>query len=142
MPRLPENEVTVSDLMEWDRLRVQLTSVRNAEMLLRKKIFNHYFPAPKEGTNTAPLANGYVLKGNFPITRDVDTALLKVLLEQFNEAHISADSLIEYKAALVLRAYRTLTAEQQHLFDQCLIIKPGSPALDIVLPAKAAKAQG
>jgi hypothetical protein len=40
----------------------------------------------------------------------------------------------------VLKEYRTLPEEQHQLFDQCLIVKPGSPALEIVLPAKAKKA--
>ena len=39
-----------------------------------------------------------------------------------------------------IKEYRELTAEQTQLFDQCLIVKPGSPALEIVLPKKRAAA--
>lgn len=137
MTQLPEHDVTLADLVEWDALRQQLARVKAAEMVLRTKIFKGYFPAPVEGTNNAPLANGYVLKGKFTITREVDPGALQALKDELLKAAISADKLVTYKPSLAVAEYRKLTAEQQHLMDQCLIIKAGSPALEIVLPAKA-----
>lgn len=140
MTSIPANTVTPADLIEWDRLQEELKRIKAAEMLLRQKIFAAYFPSPKEGTNDAPLAAGWVLKGKHTINREVDSGALEALKPALLEAGMRADSLIQYKLSLVLKEYRTLTAEQTQLFDQVLIVKPGSPALEIVLPAKAKKA--
>lgn len=140
MTSIPANTITPADLIEWDRLQEELKRIKTAEMLLRQKIFAAYFPTPKEGTNDAPLAAGWVLKGKYTINREVDPGALGALRPQLVEAGIKADDLVQYKPSLVLKEYRTLTAEQAQLFDQVLIVKPGSPALEIVLPAKAKKA--
>ena len=140
MTTLPEHTVTVQDLVEWEALAQQLKRVKAAEMLLRMKIFHGFFPNPVEGTNDVPLQNGYVLKGKYSITREVDNAAFQVLAETLRGAGIFTDKMVQYKPSLVKLEYNKLTAEQQHLFDQCLIIKPGSPALEIVLPAKVKKA--
>lgn len=136
MVQLPEHTVTQKDLEAWYQLQLELKRIKASEMLMRMKIFKHYFPAPAEGTNTAPLADGYVIKATYPITRDVDPGALQALKDTLLEQGVRADELVQYKPSLVVKEYRTLTAEQQHLFDQCLIIKPGSPGLEIVLPAK------
>lgn len=139
MSEIPANAVTQDDLNEWYKLAAELKRVKAAEMLLRQKIFHAYFPAPKEGTNSHPLADGWVLKAKYPINREVDQGALAAYKEKFVEANINADALVQYKPELRLSAYRELTEEQRQLFDHALIVKPGSPALEIVLPAKAAK---
>jgi hypothetical protein len=141
MVQIPDNSVGQKDLEEWYLANEQLAKLKAREMMLRKRIFNHYFPTPKEGTNDAELPDGYVLKATYPITRTVDEAGLSVLKEQFVEAKISTDKLVSYKPSLVVSEYRTLTAEQQQLFDQALIIKPGTPALEIVQPKKPKQAK-
>jgi hypothetical protein len=140
MTNIPANTVSQEDLAEWYRLQEELKKIKASEMLLRQKIFAFYFPAPKEGTNDAPLDGGYVLKGKHTINREVDPGALGALKDKLLEAGIKADALVQYKPSLVLKKYRTLTEEQHQLFDQCLIVKPGSPALEIVSPAKAKKA--
>lgn len=140
MTSIPANTVSQEDLAEWYRLQEELKKIKASEMLLRQKIFAAYFPSPKEGTNDAPLDDGYVLKGKHTINREVDPGALGALKDKLLEAGIKADALVQYKPSLVLKEYRTLTEEQRQLFDQCLIVKPGSPALEIVLPAKAKKA--
>jgi hypothetical protein len=142
MTLIPPNTVTAEDMSSWYQMQEQLKKLKAAEMLLRQKIFGFYFPAPKEGINTIPLDAGWVLKGKHTISREVDPGAFGALKEQFLKAGIAADSMVQYKPSLFMKEYRTLTEEQMHLFDQCLIVKPGSPALEIVLPAKAAKATG
>lgn len=141
MTAIPQDAVTQADLDEWYRLQDQLKKIKASEMLLRTKIFKHLFPNPVEGTNNYPLAEGWVAKGKYTINREVDPGALGAYRPKLAEAGINADMLVQYKPSLVLGEYRKLTAEQQQLFDACLIIKPGSPALEIVLPAKAAKKQ-
>lgn len=139
MSTLPENVATVQDLVIWNEMQVQLKKLKDEEMALRRRIFATYFPNPVEGTNNVPLAQDWILKATYPITRDIDIGALQALSPKLVEAAISVDKLIQYKPSLIIKEYRTLTAEQNHLFDQCLVIKPGSPALEIILPAKAKK---
>lgn len=146
MVAIPPNECTLNDLFEWYKLQDQLKRVKASEMLLRQKLFKHHFRAPDEGTNTLELnplleaagipPDGRVLKGGHVINREVDEASLKVLATQFQEAGIKVADLIKWKPSLAVGEYRELTKEQRALFDQCLIIKNGSPTLEVVLPAK------
>lgn len=136
---LPQNELTQDDLNEWYRLKEELSRVKTKELLLRKKIFNACFPQPVEGTNNFPLTGGFVLKGKYTLSRDIDIGTFQAMREEFLNAGINYDSLVQYKPSLLLKNYRELTAEQLILFDQCLIIKEGSPALEIVLPKKETK---
>lgn len=140
MTTIPENEVTAADLAEWYRIQEELKKVKAREMLLRQKIFKFYFPTPTEGTNNFDLPDGYVLKGKHTINRDIDPGAFQVLRKTFEEAGIHPDALVQYKPSLVKKEYNTLTEEQKQLFDQALIVKPGSPALEIVLPKKRAAA--
>jgi hypothetical protein len=139
MTGIPQNTVTQADINAWYEMQEQLKKLKASEMILRTKIFKAFFPTPKEGTNTAPLAEGWVIKGTFSIIREIDVGALDALGEVFEKAHISKDKLVKYTPSLKKAEYNTLTEEQKKLFDNALIIKPGSPSLEIVLPAKAAK---
>ena len=139
MVTVPENEITQADLEKWYKLANELKSIKAQEILLRKKIFAGKFPDPIEGTNTCPLEDGWVLKGTYSLDRAIDQGAFDAIKEKLEEENVSPDSLVQYKPSLVKRAYNTLTAEQRNLFDQCLIIKPGSPSMTIVLPASAKK---
>jgi len=137
MVQIPENTVTEADLSTWYNLQLELKRIKAAEILLRTKIFNSIFTKPKEGTNSfVELSKGYILKGKYTLNREIDIGTFQALRQQFEEAGIHPDSLIKWEPDLKIREYRELTEEQMKLFDQCLIIKPGSPALEIVLPKK------
>lgn len=140
MVEIPENEVTQADLSQWYTMQEELKKLRAAEMLLRQKIFKAFFPVPSEGTNNHELSDGWMLKGKHTINRDIDPGAFQVLRKQFEDAGIHPDALVQYKPSLVKREYNMLTEEQRHLFDQALIVKPGSPSLEIVLPKKRAAA--
>lgn len=123
-----------SDVLELKKLKVR-------EMMLRKRIFNHYFPTPLEGTNTFILPDDYQLKGNYKIDRAVEHEPLVLLKDDFREKGISVDDLVEYKPSLILKNYRALSEENKTTFGQVLSIKPGSPSLEIKPPSKK-KAKG
>lgn len=147
MVAIPENTVTVEDLMKWDELQRQLKAVKAAEMLLRTKIYKFYFPEATtvEGTNNHPLAEGWLLKAKRTIDRKVDLPVLQAFAtkptaeepSKLEAAGIRLDDIVEWEPKLKLRAYRSLTDEQREVFDQVLTIKDGAPALEIVLPASA-----
>lgn len=136
MVQIPENEVSEQDLATWYAMQDQLSKLKIAEMLLRQKIFKAYFTAPTEGVNSAPLANGWVIKGTYKIDRKIDMALLTAFTPALRENGINPDHLIKYEPSLVTKEYRQLTAEQEKLFDQVLIVKPGAPSLEIVMPKR------
>lgn len=138
MVEVPENEVTQEDLSTWYEMAAQLKKLKAQEILLRKKIFGAAFPDPDEGTNNYDLADGYVLKGKHTIQRDIDEGAFGALKEKLREEKIIPEDLVQYKPSLVKREYNKLTEEEKQLFDQCLIVKPGSPALEIVLPKRKA----
>lgn len=146
MSAIPDNPVTMQDLMTWYVMVEDLAKLKANEVILRRKIFKHYFPTPDEGVNTHTLEDGYALKGDYKIDRKVDEAALVTLTPNFQEAGIKVDDLIRRKPELAVKEYRKLEGDTSdegkarlHLFDQCLIIKPSeTPALEIVLPKKAA----
>jgi len=138
---MPVEVVSQEDLETWYKLQEQLEKIKAQEMELRKKIFTAYFPNPVEGTNSAPLTEGWVLKAVYPIRREPEQAALEVLKEELRAKGIPVDNLIKYKPELVTAMYRQLTDEQRNLFDQVLVIKPGSPQMEVMLPKRKAKSK-
>jgi hypothetical protein len=146
---IPADMLTAKEVFDWYECTEELAKLKVREALLRARVFRHLVPVPKEGVNTIALAEspifagvdtqGYVLKADHKINRSVDEASLVVLQPKFQEALIVTDKLIKRKPELVIGEYRKLTAEQQQLFDQALIVKPGTPQLDIVLPVRKGK---
>lgn len=135
MVAIPANPVTMDDLVKWDNMKRQLAALKSEEAILRARIFGHYFPDPTEGTNTADLNGGWVIKGKHVITRSVDVAALTNLTPLLREKGYNIDKLIRYKPELSATEYKKLTPDQQRVFDQVLTIKNGSCGLEIVLPA-------
>lgn len=135
----PEEQATPEDLNIWYELIKQVAALAEQEMMLRKKIFATYFKDPKEGTNTAPLNAGWVLKATHKINRKVLIAELTTLTPELQAAGIVVEDVIKSKPELSVSAYKALDDAKRALFDRCLEIKPGSPALEIVLPKKAQK---
>lgn len=134
-----EPPVTMADLGAWFEMKKQLQALQASEMLLRKRIAKHYFPAPKEGTNTFVLPDGYRLQLVHGIDRKLDMPAFETLKDDFIKRGIPADHLIRYKVELALPAYRELTAEEQMVFDQCLTIKDSSPSMKVEKPSTKGK---
>lgn len=156
-------------LQEWQDAAAKVAAdakpLLDRERELRKEAFAMLFPEPKEGTNTVELANGWVLKGTYPIERKVDAALVQQLrtlklvdlspellgklcidpaafgsgTPVLEALRLNVDELLNYEPKLVVKPYRQLTAEQSLLFDRCLDSKPGSISMEITQPKKAAK---
>ena len=159
--------LTQEDLFEWYQLKEQLDDMKAKEMTLRLKIFKHYFPSPEEGTQNVRLPDGFVVKATYPIVRKIDPAHLdafrkltvkdvydqliamKMINDQttvdFNTPlttflNLNVDNLVKYDPDLIIKEYRTLTDEQRQFFEQCMEIKPGSPAIKIVPPSAKSQA--
>lgn len=138
MTAIPVNAVTQEDLNAWSQMQQQLSALKSAEMLLRIKIFKGLFPAPVEGTNSVPLGDeGWVIKAKYPITRKPDIALLTARAQELRAAGIPLDTVIRTVPELATGEYRKLTEEQRKMLDEVMDVKPGSPALEIMLPKRA-----
>lgn len=131
----PEEQLKL-DMIEWYKAAEAMAALKDREMALRVKLFKAFFPTPKEGTNSYDLPDGYVVKGVHVVNRAVDQAVLTTLSKEFAEAHIAIADLIKWKPDLVKSTYNTLSAEQKQLFDQALVIKEGTPQLEIVMPKR------
>ncbi len=136
---------TLADLARWFTMKAELGRLKSAEGLLRARLFRHWFPTPTEGTNTTPLndGTGALLKGVHVINRDVDPASLdalraSIVAEGSNLPKLDFGKLIKWKPEVVIKEYRTLTEEERNLFDQCLIVKPGSPQMEVKVPGGGA----
>ena len=143
MALIPEVVVTMQELIEWDELQKQMKALKVKEMLLRQRIYKHFFQAPVEGTNKHALNGGYILNAKRVVDRKVDLGTLQALSAEgalFQQKGINANMLIDWEPKLKLKEYRALSDERRAIFEQALIIKDGSPQMEIVLPAAAARA--
>lgn len=146
MVQVPQDQVTVNDLTVWFTMQEELKKLKASEMMLRKRIFGHYFPDPKEGTNTSVLPDTYQLKGVHVINRKIIEESMQALCyrpqlaegvygkSKLEEAGVRVDQLVKWKPELAISVYRELTEEQRHLVDQMLLIDAGSPQLKIEPP--------
>jgi hypothetical protein len=128
-------EVTPELLAEWYKAQKDLAFLKAREAQLRSIIFKNKFPNPVEGTNT-------VIKATHVINRNVDIGSLDALRaaqqqEGYNGPKVNLDEVIRWKPELSVTAYKALTAEEQMFVDQALIVKPGSPQLEITIPKRA-----
>lgn len=143
MAAIPETQVTMQDLIEWETCKADLAKLKSKEALLRNRIFSHYFPDPKEGTNSAPLAEGWLLKATYPISRKVDLGALRAATAEdgrFTLAKFDANPLVDWEPSVNMTAYRALPPDLKTMFEEALIIKPGMPQMEIMQPAAAKKA--
>lgn len=143
MVEIPENAVTQADLAEWYKLTEQLSDLKAKETVLRSRIYKYFFTNPVEGTNTYVLPDKYQLKAVRKVERKVDEAALQVFRQpqegkntsKFEEVEVNAGTLFKTKFELVVSEYRKLSDDQKKVVDQVLIIKDGSPQLDITPPS-------
>ena len=119
-------------LVHWSKLLPQLKKIKDEEMQLRKKLFGSFFEDPDEGVNDFDLGNGWTLKGTYKLSRKIDEPALAAILKKMPKTQQA--KLIVNKPSLVKKIYDKLTDKNRSVFDQALIIKPGSPTLVIVPP--------
>lgn len=136
---------TVADIATLYEMQEQLAALKSAEAMLRRRIFDHFFPNPTEGSkdNKYPLndGTGAVLQADHKINRKVlepelDVLKAKVRAEGSNLPKLPFNKLVKYTPELVKSEYNKLTAEERQLFDEALDIKPGMPEVKVVIPKR------
>ena len=143
MVLIPERQVTVEHLKEWYVLKQQLDELKGKEVVLRQFIVAGLFPEPTEGVNKHDVndGTGAVVKATHVINRAVQEEPLAELrksmaLPDNNLPKLDLDKLVKWRPEVSIKEYRTLTDEERNLFDQVLVIKPGMPGLEIVIPKR------
>jgi hypothetical protein len=142
-------KVDAAYLAQWYALQERMRQDRATEAMMRSRIYETHFPDAKaglpgtEGTNNYELndGTGAVLKAKRTVDRKVDEPALDAYKaaskeEGSNLPKLPWNKLVKYKPELVKAEYNKLTAEEQAACDQVLIIKDGSPQLEIVIPKK------
>lgn len=138
--------VTPADLVLWFRKKAQLAKLKGEEAMLRSRIFKFYFPAPIEGSkhNKVPLndGTGAILQADYVINRTVDEQQLEALSAAIfedgsNLPQIDLTKLVKWKPELVKTEYSKLSDAEKLVFDRCLVVKPGSPQMEIKIPKSA-----
>ncbi len=137
--------VTAEDVAKLYTMQADLAKLKVAEHLLRMRVFNHFFPNPTEGSrdNKHPLndGTGAVLQADHKINRTV----LEPELDQYREASkqegsnlpkLPLNKLIKWKPELAKAEYNKLTAEERAACDLFLNVKPGTPEVKVVIPAR------
>jgi hypothetical protein len=130
--KAPVAPVSSEEFAEWVQLSKSVRALVARELELRKKIFAFVFPSPKEGMNVARINEIEDMKASVPYTRKLNMEEIQRRQEEFAAAEIPLAQLIEWKPELKLPIYRALTDDQRELFDEVLLIKDGSPTLEIV----------
>ena len=124
-------------LLMWQELADLQKKLKVLEMDMRKKMAAHFFPSPTEGTNTVDIGKGWKVKLKHTINRTADEAAFEGVFEELNKLGDEAfqkEDLFKFKPELKKAQYNKFSDKQKGIFDQCLIIKPGSPAIEVVAP--------
>ncbi len=117
-------------IMAWTKAKAELAKAKDREMDLRKSISKELFPAPTEGVNTHELGKGYKIKMTHKLNRTIDEASLSSVLERLP----NAEECVKYKPELAIKKFKALSDEDRLIFEECLVTKPGAPALELVIP--------
>lgn len=136
---------TVADIATLYELQEQLAQVKAAEAMLRRRIFDHFFPTPVEGSkeNKYPLndGTGAILQADYKINRSVlepelDAYKAAIKDPNANLPKLPLNKLVKYKPELVKAEYNKLTEEERKACDTFLNIKPGMPEVSVVIPKR------
>lgn len=120
---------TIEELRaRWIHVSAEMKRLRAEEQELRNALLQFYFSEhPDEGT-----AKADGLKAKFGYTRNVQMDDLNKYAEEFQQQGMDLNALIKFKPSLDLKAYRSLTVDQQKSFDRCLVVKPSLPTLEVM----------
>jgi hypothetical protein len=132
---------TIADIARLYTMQEELAKLKSAEAMLRRRIFDHFFPDPTEGSkdNKYPLndGTGAILQADYKINRTVLEADLDLLKKDPEAPKLPYNKLIKYEPKLVKAEYNKLTNEERKVFDRALDIKPGMPDVKVVIPKRA-----
>jgi len=141
----PTEEERDKAIMLWNAVKTQLTTLKEREALLRKQVVSMCFQSAKTGTNRVPLGQGYALKAvikyNYKVTKNEavtppDYSHIPDVLAKLPE-HCRAE-IIRWSPSLNEALYKKMTADEQKIVNEVLLITDGSSTLDLEPPKQKA----
>ncbi len=134
-------------MAEWKHAQEQKALFVEREMLLRKRLFKHFFPDAKEGANNFPLGNGWKVTGNKKVNRRIDQREMKNMGEAYNQGLMSPedmaawksipfDAILSWKPEVKVGGYKKLEGTAKDMVSRFVIESDGSPELEFK-PVKA-----
>lgn len=123
-------------MSKWAESERELARWKAEEMALRQVLFAHFFPKPREGTNTADLAEGWKIKGQYKINRKLDEPALPACFAQLPAG--VQDAVLKWVPEISMTAYKEQPPEVRSILDTVIISKPGAPSLEFVPPKSKA----
>lgn len=126
-----------ADLSEWQSLTTWLSQAKEREMALRLKLAHHFFADKILANGALPEGTMNLVDGGFKIKvvgKMNRTVLEEVRAAATEEAKLTAEeskSLFKLEASLSLSAYKALSDEKKKIIDKAIVVKPGSPTLEI-----------
>jgi Fe-S cluster biosynthesis and repair protein YggX len=134
----------------WTTWKQRAAQAVNAERLIRAEIARRWFPTPKEGANNVELVLDGVER-KLTLTQPVDRKVLEpellALITQINDQTqleleakgapphplrtVNFDKLIRRKLELATGEYKALTDVQKTYVETVLVIKDGSPQIEL-----------
>lgn len=127
-------------IAEWESEKVLLERAKARELDLRKRIVEFAFSKDKlEGTERVSLGNGYEAKAvkhlNYSFTSVIALKhAIDMLMSSGEEGKFIALRLIKWKAELIVSEYKLLSEQHRGIIDAVLVVKEGTPTLEIVKP--------
>lgn len=130
------SKTLLKKLEQWHEVRAKAAEFANKEKELRLEIFGLAFPKPEEGSkyNKLELGDGYVLQGDYKINRTIDVAALDEVKKKMDP--VAFNRAFRYVPDLIKSGFKDLSDDQKQIASIAIVAKPGTPALEIVLPKK------
>ena len=121
----------IQRLIEWDAAKKALVAAKAAEAEARREVAALFFPEPVEGTNVAPLGNGWevVLKVRYNVA--VDEELFDELLKKARLKPEIAETLDDWQWNLKRSAFEALPDAKKDILAPAVTYTPGMPSLEI-----------
>lgn len=144
MPKMKQftpdkNKEELNLLAQWWEIKDEAKELAARERELRTKLASLFTKHTKkaEGTVTVGLPKDCKLKVVLKQNYNLDESALPSVLETLAEDGVASDDLVAYKPSLKKSAYKSMSKEQKDIFSEALILKPGTPTLEIVVPKPA-----
>lgn len=126
-----------SSLSEWQSLTQWLSQAKEKEMTLRLKLANHFFADKLQPNGALPEGtmnleqDGFKIKVVGKMNRTVLEEVRAAAMEEAKLTVEEAKDIFKLKAELSISAYKALSEEKKKIIDKAIVVKSGSPTLEI-----------
>ena len=135
-------------LLAWQKIKDQITTLKEQEQEFRKYIVKRAFPDAKEGMNNQDLGNGYQLKAGVKFNYNLDQTKVENCLDRIakigNQGEFIADRLVKVTYSFLLTEYRNLQEQEKDgskdakeilaIVNEMLTVDDAMPTLEIKEP--------